>query len=145
MNAEVMSMVLNWKAEKEYLQVLTCPHCSEVFRSPQRLPCGHSFCGICLGSLKQVCWACGCKFDKNKVTKDRLASNLIDELKLACDHGGCDWEGCFEEYRDKHHVYHLKLASQPLVETEKPAPKKSLPKEPKTASSKKPHALQATS
>lgn len=142
MNVEVMSMVLNWKAEKEYLQVLTCPHCSEVFRSPQRLPCGHSFCSICLADLKQLCWACGTKFDKARVSKDRLATNLIDELKLKCDHGGCEWEGCFEEYRDKHFVYHLKLGAQPPDECEKPETKKSLPKEPKTSGKKKSAAPQ---
>ena len=107
-------MVLNWKADKEYLMILTCDCCHEVFRNPQRLPCGHSFCMVCLAAIKGICLNCGKSFPKNKVSKDILASNLIEELKLKCDHGGCEWEGNFEDFKNKHRKFHLKSESQPI-------------------------------
>lgn len=99
MNFELMSTVLNWTSRPEDVEALSCEHCNEVMKNPQRLPCGHSFCNPCLPNLKKKCGVCGRDFKKEHVSKDMLAFNLIEELTLKCDHGACLWSGQFVDYR----------------------------------------------
>jgi hypothetical protein len=103
-----MSMVLNWTSRKEDVEALTCEHCLEVMKNPQRLPCGHSFCRSCVPMLKKKCAICVRDFKIEHVSKDILAFNLIEELTLKCDHGSCMWSGTFTDYQTHLRKIHMK-------------------------------------
>ena len=75
---------------------LHCSICAEVFTDPQRLPCEHLYCKPCILSWAQQrpnCPQCRHKFNPKKLTRDLLASNLVDELKVRCGSKGCCWVG----------------------------------------------------
>jgi late competence protein required for DNA uptake (superfamily II DNA/RNA helicase) len=108
MNVDLMSMVLNWTSRKEDVEALTCEHCQEVMKNPQRLPCGHSFCRSCVPMLKKKCAICVRDFKVEQVSKDILAFNLIEELTLKCDHGSCMWTGSFTDYQTHLRKVHMK-------------------------------------
>lgn len=117
MNLDLMSMVLNWTSRKEDVEALTCEHCQEVMKNPQRLPCGHSFCRTCVPLLKKKCAICVRVFQIEHVSKDILAFNLIEELTLKCDHGSCIWSGTFTDYQTHLKKIHLKSpAKADLIE-----------------------------
>ena len=93
MNVDLTAMVLNWTSRPEDVEALTCLVCSEVMKNPQRLLCGHSYCNLCVHTLEKICLECGLPFQQKMVSKDMLAFNLIEELTLKCDYGGCHWTG----------------------------------------------------
>ena len=75
---------------------LFCSICLEVFQTPTRMRCGHTYCEDCIKSwAKQAntCPQCRERFSLKTNTKDLLAQNLIRELKVKCGFKGCSWVG----------------------------------------------------
>jgi hypothetical protein len=107
MNSDQTSMILNWTTNEDIVKALKCSICGLVMKNPQRLLCGHSFCGHCIPLLKELCSDCCQPFNPLLVTKDILAANLIEDLQLKCDYGGCSWEGLFSEYRTHYKQSHI--------------------------------------
>uniref|UniRef100_UPI00358E0170 E3 ubiquitin-protein ligase TRIM8-like isoform X2 n=1 Tax=Myxine glutinosa TaxID=7769 RepID=UPI00358E0170 len=72
------------------LDELTCPVCLELYKEPITLPCGHSFCCVCLEKRWKsreevagcVCPNCLEVFaQKPKLKKNVIIANLVEKLK----------------------------------------------------------------
>ncbi|XP_072044212.1 TNF receptor-associated factor 6-like [Amphiura filiformis] len=80
---------------------LFCSICQEVFREPQRAPCGHSYCKNCIYQwLKQ---SKTCPEDRRPIQKhdlhyDFILANIIGDQMVACPFrkNGCDHVGKLE-------------------------------------------------
>ena len=80
---------------------LHCSICMEVFNTPSRLDCGHTFCKDC--SLKwyrssKTCPTCRKRISKKYISIDLIAVYAINDLQVICMHKGCNWSGIFEQY-----------------------------------------------
>uniref|UniRef100_UPI00358F1FEF E3 ubiquitin/ISG15 ligase TRIM25-like n=1 Tax=Myxine glutinosa TaxID=7769 RepID=UPI00358F1FEF len=73
------------------LDELTCPVCFELYKEPTTLPCGHSFCHLCLETSWEsteedttcVCPSCLDVFpQKPNLKKNVIISNLVENIKL---------------------------------------------------------------
>uniref|UniRef100_A0A8C4Q061 Uncharacterized protein n=1 Tax=Eptatretus burgeri TaxID=7764 RepID=A0A8C4Q061_EPTBU len=73
------------------LDELTCPVCFELYNEPTTLPCGHSFCLVCIETSWKsrgedtgcVCPSCREVFpQKPKLKKNVTFANLVENLKL---------------------------------------------------------------
>uniref|UniRef100_UPI00358EC221 E3 ubiquitin/ISG15 ligase TRIM25-like n=1 Tax=Myxine glutinosa TaxID=7769 RepID=UPI00358EC221 len=73
------------------LNELTCPVCFELYKEPIALPCGHSFCRVCLEKSWEkreedagyVCPNCREVFpQKPKLMKNVIIANLVENMKL---------------------------------------------------------------
>uniref|UniRef100_UPI00358ECCA3 E3 ubiquitin-protein ligase TRIM8-like n=1 Tax=Myxine glutinosa TaxID=7769 RepID=UPI00358ECCA3 len=73
------------------LNELTCPVCSELYKEPTALPCGHSFCRVCIEKSWEnreedtgyVCPNCREVFpQKPKLKKNVIVANLVENMKL---------------------------------------------------------------
>lgn len=87
--------------KNEFLEILSCPICQNVFVDPKRISCGHTFCNLCIISWlknKNNCPLCRFKINKNGVSKDIIAEKIIHQLEVKCGFKGCPWEGRLEEY-----------------------------------------------
>lgn len=115
LNTELMSMVLNWTAGQSLIPYLECAGCAEVFNQPMRLPCGHTLCKKCLPSDSHLCLECQLPYNPAQVSKDLLASNIIEDLTLSCDYGDCKWTGEFSQY--KKHLKRVHLMNPDLGES----------------------------
>uniref|UniRef100_UPI00358E5B88 E3 ubiquitin/ISG15 ligase TRIM25-like n=1 Tax=Myxine glutinosa TaxID=7769 RepID=UPI00358E5B88 len=73
------------------LNELTCPVCFELYKEPVALPCGHSFCRVCIEKSWEnreedtgcVCPNCREVFpQKPKLKKNVIIANLVENVKL---------------------------------------------------------------
>uniref|UniRef100_UPI00358DDB4C E3 ubiquitin/ISG15 ligase TRIM25-like isoform X2 n=1 Tax=Myxine glutinosa TaxID=7769 RepID=UPI00358DDB4C len=73
------------------LNELTCPVCFELYKEPVGLPCGHSFCRVCIEKSWEkreedtgcVCPNCREVFpQKPKLKKNVIIANLVENMKL---------------------------------------------------------------
>uniref|UniRef100_UPI0035902A98 E3 ubiquitin-protein ligase Midline-1-like n=1 Tax=Myxine glutinosa TaxID=7769 RepID=UPI0035902A98 len=73
------------------LNELTCPVCFELYKEPIALPCGHSFCRVCIEKSWEnreedtgyVCPNCREVFpQKPKLKKNVIIANLVENMKL---------------------------------------------------------------
>lgn len=82
---------------------LFCPICLEVFTSPMRTPCGHTFCLMCIENWvtigKRECPICKHHVSSRKLEKDLLGSKIIDDLPVGCLNAGCNWKGTYADCR----------------------------------------------
>nr|CDS28379.1 expressed protein [Hymenolepis microstoma] len=61
----------------EIFEIVKCPLCFEEMNLPTRLPCGHSFCFMCLGDLhQQLCPVCRTSFRRDQQMICRVTANL---------------------------------------------------------------------
>ena len=91
---------------------LHCAICTEVFADPQRLPCQHIFCLACItqwAAEHPTCPQCRKKFSVKRLSRDLLASNLVDELEVKCEHKGCNWVGASADV----HTHYTKCLFHP--------------------------------
>uniref|UniRef100_UPI00358F8A6F E3 ubiquitin/ISG15 ligase TRIM25-like n=1 Tax=Myxine glutinosa TaxID=7769 RepID=UPI00358F8A6F len=73
------------------LDELTCPVCFDLYKEPTALPCGHSFCRVCIETFWEnrkedtgcVCPNCREVFpQKPKLEKNVIVANLVENMKL---------------------------------------------------------------
>uniref|UniRef100_A0A8C4WVP7 Uncharacterized protein n=1 Tax=Eptatretus burgeri TaxID=7764 RepID=A0A8C4WVP7_EPTBU len=73
------------------LDELTCPVCFDLYKEPIALPCGHSFCRVCVESSWEskeedtgcVCPNCREVFSqKPQLKKNVTVANLVENIKL---------------------------------------------------------------
>uniref|UniRef100_UPI00358E3667 E3 ubiquitin/ISG15 ligase TRIM25-like n=1 Tax=Myxine glutinosa TaxID=7769 RepID=UPI00358E3667 len=73
------------------LNELTCPVCFDLYKEPVGLPCGHSFCRVCIEKSWEnreedtgcVCPNCREVFpQKPKLKKNVIIANLVENMKL---------------------------------------------------------------
>lgn len=75
---------------------LICSICQDTFDEPNRIGCGHTFCDECIKQwLKSNsdCPMCRKKFAKSNISKDLVASNIINDLEVTCNYDHCPWKG----------------------------------------------------
>jgi len=87
---------------------LKCCICIGILEDPQRLQCGHSFCGHCVQQLKQqICPVDRIPFLPKDISPDRNIKMVIEELDVFCTKKlkGCTWEGEYGQI-----ISHLKNA-----------------------------------
>jgi hypothetical protein len=79
---------------------LTCTICRDIFYEPSRVGCGHTFCLECieewLNSSGQ-CPICRKVLKQNQISKDLVASNIINDLEVTCNNEFCPWRGTVGE------------------------------------------------
>lgn len=100
-NKESLQSYENIFIKNEFLEILSCPICQNVFVDPKRISCGHTFCNLCIISWlenKNNCPLCRCKISKSGVSKDIIAEKIIHQLEVKCGFKGCPWEGRLEDY-----------------------------------------------
>uniref|UniRef100_A0A8C4QB82 RING-type domain-containing protein n=1 Tax=Eptatretus burgeri TaxID=7764 RepID=A0A8C4QB82_EPTBU len=77
--------------EGNSLDELKCPVCFELYEEPIALPCGHSFCRVCIETSWEsrgddtscVCPNCHEVFpEKTKLKKNVIIANLVEKIKL---------------------------------------------------------------
>ena len=79
-----------------------------VFDEPVCLGCMHTFCTSCIADWikrnidkneKPECPFCKTQIRPEHITKDLLAYNIVQELKVFCPHKktGCQWQGEIEQ------------------------------------------------
>jgi len=93
----------NFLNSSEISRHLFCSICTEVFRDPTRLFCGHTFCRKCLSHwLKDhhTCPFCRDEVDQQLMSKDHIASQLIQDLEVKCPNSDCSWTNRLEELED---------------------------------------------
>ncbi|XP_071813310.1 E3 ubiquitin-protein ligase TRAF7-like [Apostichopus japonicus] len=80
---------------------LFCSVCQEVFKDPQRAPCGHSFCRMCI--LRWLKQSKTCPEDRRPVRvqdlhTDFIVANIIGDQMVACSFRGkgCEFIGKLE-------------------------------------------------
>ena len=76
-----------FKNPNSIFKALQCSICIEVFENPRRVDeCGHTFCDFCLENWmmknqvsrkEAVCPLCKSKIDKNNISIDFIAQNII--------------------------------------------------------------------
>uniref|UniRef100_A0A8C4WZG0 Uncharacterized protein n=1 Tax=Eptatretus burgeri TaxID=7764 RepID=A0A8C4WZG0_EPTBU len=77
----------------ESLDELTCPVCFDLYKEPIALPCGHSFCRVCVcietfwesreADTSCVCPNCREVFPQTpKLKKNVIIANLVENIKL---------------------------------------------------------------
>uniref|UniRef100_UPI00358FC947 E3 ubiquitin-protein ligase TRIM11-like n=1 Tax=Myxine glutinosa TaxID=7769 RepID=UPI00358FC947 len=73
------------------LEILTCPVCFNLYKEPIALPCGHSFCRVCLETSwesrkEDKCCVCpNCRevfLQKPKMKENVIIANLVEKMKL---------------------------------------------------------------
>uniref|UniRef100_UPI00358ED199 E3 ubiquitin/ISG15 ligase TRIM25-like n=1 Tax=Myxine glutinosa TaxID=7769 RepID=UPI00358ED199 len=73
------------------LEILTCPVCFDLYKEPIALPCGHSFCRVCIETSWEneeedkccVCPNCREIFpQKPKLKKNVIIANLVEKMKF---------------------------------------------------------------
>jgi len=82
---------------------LRCPICTNLFTSPLRLHCGHSFCQSCIGTWMErenTCPECRERFNMKTSHRDRLIEGVISDMKAKCKYRGCSWEGKFGNWQE---------------------------------------------
>ena len=70
--------------QKKCKKELVCFHCSQIFKYPMRLNCGHSFCKTCLKDLNRRCKICEeiiIKSEHDKEMQDKVNEYLDFELR----------------------------------------------------------------
>uniref|UniRef100_UPI00358F5397 E3 ubiquitin/ISG15 ligase TRIM25-like n=1 Tax=Myxine glutinosa TaxID=7769 RepID=UPI00358F5397 len=91
------------------LNELTCPVCFELYKEPICLPCGHSFCRVCLETSWEkreedagyVCPNCREVFpQKPKLKKNVIVANLVENMKLKKGKVGLEVEAQDAEHGD---------------------------------------------
>uniref|UniRef100_A0A8C4Q4N3 RING-type domain-containing protein n=1 Tax=Eptatretus burgeri TaxID=7764 RepID=A0A8C4Q4N3_EPTBU len=79
------------ESRENSLDELTCPVCFELYNEPTALPCGHSFCLVCIETSWEskgedtgcVCPNCREVFpQKPKLKKNVTIANLVDKIKM---------------------------------------------------------------
>ena len=94
--------------ENEVDSTLVCPICSNVLKDPVQCANEHYFCRSCIGEhLRQnseTCPMCQHHLTEESLTRPpRLLTNMLKNLKIACDHAN---RGCPElikvEFVDRH-------------------------------------------
>uniref|UniRef100_UPI00358EE4F5 E3 ubiquitin/ISG15 ligase TRIM25-like n=1 Tax=Myxine glutinosa TaxID=7769 RepID=UPI00358EE4F5 len=72
------------------LDELACPVCFDLYKEPVTLPCGHSFCHVCIekywesreANTARVCPNCrGVLPKKTKLKKNVIITNLVEKIK----------------------------------------------------------------
>jgi len=87
--------------KSEFLEILSCSICQNVYIDPKRISCGHTFCSSCIVlwlKTKNNCPLCRKKVNKNGIDKDIIADKIIHQLEVKCGYKGCPWEGKLEDY-----------------------------------------------
>eukprot|EP00697_Spironema_sp_BW2_P010727 gnl/Spiro4/26085_TR13010_c0_g1_i1.p1 gnl/Spiro4/26085_TR13010_c0_g1~~gnl/Spiro4/26085_TR13010_c0_g1_i1.p1 ORF type:complete len:183 (+),score=7.65 gnl/Spiro4/26085_TR13010_c0_g1_i1:89-637(+) len=75
---------------------LFCVICNEIFHEPHRAKCGHSFCYECISTWlarSETCPTCRAPLRLNKLHRDLLVQNIVNELRVYCQfrREGCEW------------------------------------------------------
>lgn len=92
----------NTKIQRNFIETdkiskhLTCTICRDIFNEPNRVSCGHTFCYDCITEwIKSSpdCPICRKKIQRNQVSKDLVASNIINDLEVTCNNEFCPWKG----------------------------------------------------
>jgi hypothetical protein len=79
---------------------LTCIVCREIFYEPSRAGCGHTFCLECIEgwiTSSGTCPICRKRVHQNQISKDLVASNIINDLEVTCNNEFCPWRGTVGE------------------------------------------------
>jgi hypothetical protein len=74
---------------------LFCGICQDVYDEPLRLNCGHTFCSSCISEwIKKaaLCPNCRVKLILSELSKDLIASNIINDLEVICNNSPCPWK-----------------------------------------------------
>lgn len=82
---------------------LRCPICTNLFTTPLRLHCGHSFCQTCISTWIQrenTCPECRERFSLKTAHRDRLIEGVISDMKAKCKYTGCPWVGKFGNWQE---------------------------------------------
>uniref|UniRef100_UPI00358E060B zinc-binding protein A33-like n=1 Tax=Myxine glutinosa TaxID=7769 RepID=UPI00358E060B len=75
----------------DILEILTCPVCFDLYKEPVALPCGHSFCRVCLetswenGEEDKCCVCPHCREvfpQKPKLKKNLIIANFVEKMKF---------------------------------------------------------------
>lgn len=85
---------------------LICSICTEVFKTPFRINCGHTFCKECIFRWledNKTCPVCRKLFSKKTTRIDSIADQVVNDLQVICMHKGCSWTGPLKESED--HAY----------------------------------------
>lgn len=96
---------------------LSCTVCTEVFYDPMRLPCEHTFCRDCIQKWlegNKTCPVCREKASKDKLKRNMLAQNLINEFEVFCVNVNCVWKDRLEHLPN--HIQHCELEEKNLPE-----------------------------
>lgn len=94
-----------------------CKICEDVFKTPTRVKCGHSFCEKCILSARvKSCPECGKKSAFNKRIKNYILQKLIEELKVRCPKE-CGKIGKLEEIENHFKICSGKVEVDPLKES----------------------------
>ena len=89
-------MFANFKNFSLIPSYLFCSVCHEVFKSPVRLPCKHTFCNDCIVKNyknSRVCPICRKRIVFKNIKPDLTAGCIVNDLDVECLFNGCEWNG----------------------------------------------------
>lgn len=96
---------------------LFCSICSEVFKDPTRVKCGHTFCLRCIEtSKKKKCPSCGRNSALKTKIKNFIVKRIVNDLVVECPKN-CGKNGSLQNIENHFKVCRGKVEVDPLKES----------------------------
>jgi hypothetical protein len=99
-------------------EYIRCSICQEVFNSPTRIECGHTYCLTCISTWTKKqpnCPNCRSAISTNSFSPDKIAQYIVNDLLVKCLRSNCKWVGKVEEFK----THQNKCTNPALLEFEK--------------------------
>jgi hypothetical protein len=79
-----------------------CPVCLNIMKEPHQCKNGHNYCLSCITTALEVnreCPTCKTYLDLDRLSRNLMVRDDINELATKCVNGSCDWTGRLEAHQ----------------------------------------------